>query len=135
MPISESELRELRLRYEMAYDAYQSCVEALADVERKIYPTAYGSGEDGYSTPEELLGDLIVEVAHLLLEIRVGDINQILEFRRDFGGFGVVAAGRGGEAHAEDDRKRENADRALGRCEHAALMKYFLWDFHLAHVM
>jgi hypothetical protein len=30
MPVSERELRELRLRYEAAYTAYQSCVEALA---------------------------------------------------------------------------------------------------------
>jgi hypothetical protein len=32
MAISETELRELRLRYEATYDAYQSCVEALANV-------------------------------------------------------------------------------------------------------
>ena len=34
MPITEAELRELRLRYESAYDAYQSCVHALAELGR-----------------------------------------------------------------------------------------------------
>jgi hypothetical protein len=33
--ITEDQLHELRLRYEATYDAYQSCVEALANVERK----------------------------------------------------------------------------------------------------
>jgi hypothetical protein len=32
--LSETELRELRLRYEATYDAYQSCVEA-ANVQRQ----------------------------------------------------------------------------------------------------
>ena len=35
MAISEAELRELRVKYEAAYDAYQSCIEALANIERK----------------------------------------------------------------------------------------------------
>ena len=35
MAISEAELRALRLKYEAAYDAYRSCVEALADLEGK----------------------------------------------------------------------------------------------------
>jgi hypothetical protein len=35
MAIRETELRELRLRYEATYDAYQSCVEALANVQRQ----------------------------------------------------------------------------------------------------
>lgn len=33
--------------------------EIIADVERKIYPLAYGSGEDGYANPGELLNDLL----------------------------------------------------------------------------
>ena len=34
MPINDAELVHLRLRYEAAYDAYQSCVLALEEVWR-----------------------------------------------------------------------------------------------------
>lgn len=38
---------------------FQQVDNIIADVERKIYPTAYGSGEGGYTSPDELLGDLL----------------------------------------------------------------------------
>ena len=38
---------------------FQDVDDIIAEVERRIYPMAYGSGEDGYSSPEELLNDLL----------------------------------------------------------------------------
>jgi hypothetical protein len=35
MPTSEAELRHLRMRLEAAYDAYQSCVTTLVQIERR----------------------------------------------------------------------------------------------------
>ncbi|MGC1243194.1 MAG: phosphoenolpyruvate carboxylase [Chryseosolibacter sp.] len=38
---------------------FQEVDQIIAQVERKIYPMAYGSGEGGYASPEELLNDLL----------------------------------------------------------------------------
>jgi phosphoenolpyruvate carboxylase len=38
---------------------FKGVANIIADVERKIYPLAYGSGEGGYESSEELLSDLL----------------------------------------------------------------------------
>ena len=38
---------------------FRGVEDVIAEVERRIYPMAYGSGEDGYASPEELLADLL----------------------------------------------------------------------------
>lgn len=38
---------------------FEEVDQIIAQVERKIYPLAYGSGEGGYTSPEELLNDLL----------------------------------------------------------------------------
>lgn len=38
---------------------FQGVENIIAEIERRIYPMAYGSGENGYSSPEELLTDLL----------------------------------------------------------------------------
>ena len=53
-PISESELRELRQRYQAAYTAYQSCVDALTEI-----------GSRGEKPSDELLH----KEAHALREL------------------------------------------------------------------
>ena len=38
---------------------FQGVDNIIAEVERRIYPMAYGSGENGYGSPQELLDDLL----------------------------------------------------------------------------
>lgn len=38
---------------------FEEVDQIIAQVERKIYPLAYGSGDGGYATPDELLNDLL----------------------------------------------------------------------------
>jgi hypothetical protein len=71
MAISETELRELRLQYEATYDAYQSCVEALANVERTGSPpthdlmAAEAKALSELNEARERYRDALVEVAFL----------------------------------------------------------------------
>src|SRR5690606_7590009 len=46
---------------------FQGVDKIIANVEREIYPRAYGSGEGGYATPEDLLEELN-EARRLLIE-------------------------------------------------------------------
>ncbi|HEU5147448.1 MAG TPA: phosphoenolpyruvate carboxylase, partial [Chryseosolibacter sp.] len=57
---------------------FQGVENIIAEVERRIYPMAYGSGEGGYSSPEELLDDL-QRARKSIVEIHRGLFLDILD--------------------------------------------------------
>lgn len=57
---------------------FQGVAQIIADVERKIYPLAYGSGEGGYTGPDELLADLL-EARKSIVETHRGLFLDLLD--------------------------------------------------------
>ncbi|MEX2234265.1 MAG: phosphoenolpyruvate carboxylase, partial [Cyclobacteriaceae bacterium] len=57
---------------------FQGVDHIIAEVERKIYPLAYGAGEGGYDSPEELLADLL-KARQSIIETHRGLFLDILD--------------------------------------------------------
>lgn len=57
---------------------FQGVEEIIAEVERKIYPPAYGTGEGGYTYPEEMLHDLL-DARRIIVENHLGLFVELID--------------------------------------------------------
>src|SRR5690606_23286492 len=57
---------------------FQGVENIIAEIEQKIYPMAYGTGEGGYNSPKELLSDLL-EARKSIIEKHRGLFLDILD--------------------------------------------------------